>query len=101
MFHLMLTASIDDADEWSRTWEKFTEWSKEIGERVDAVHVSSHLAGTIGEDEEFYNEHTMVKVREALQGVLRSYDLELRLADPLINEMLNAGILFRERGPRS
>lgn len=100
MFHLMLTASIEDADEWSRTWEKFTEWSKEIGERVDSVHVSSHLAGTIGEDEEFYNEYTMVKVYDAIK---KSYSPEPpdHLVQAIVNAMLNAGILFRERGPSS
>lgn len=84
-------------------WEKFNDLAEQLVGRseIQNVSVTCVRAGNPDPDEEYYDEHTMVKVREALQGVLRSYDLELRLADPLINEMLNAGIIFREKGPRS
>lgn len=50
-------------------------------------------------DEEFYDEHTLFKVREAIKNAI-----EVRVAtapeamiNDIINEMQNAGILFRER----
>lgn len=97
MFHLMLTASIEDADEWSRTWEKFTEWSKEIGERVDSVHVSSHLAGTIGEDEEWWDENTNLRAID----IMKQSGLTDGYAREIVFNLNNAGIIFREKGPRS
>lgn len=58
------------------------------------------MPGTEGQEQDskgdlYYDEHTIKKVRDALEraGVTGSFT-----KDACINEMENAGILFRERG---
>jgi hypothetical protein len=106
MFYITLSAATGDAGEWTQAWERFSDWSKEICERYEYVHLSLHLSDSISEDEEYFDEHTMFKVYDAVRrglgvsgsGVNRVVDDTAR---NIINEMQNAGILFRERGPRS
>jgi hypothetical protein len=97
MFHIMFTVAAADATEWDQLWERFQELARELGPRHPDLHLSSHLAGPVLEDEEYFDETTMFKVIDALvrAGITPAH------ARDCVNEMQNAGILFRERGPHS
>lgn len=61
--------------------------------RRDVVHLIEERIE--GQSEEFYDENTLNKVHHVLMGEGFS-DLS---ANKLVNALLNAGILFRERRP--
>jgi hypothetical protein len=100
MFHIMFTVSADDATDWDHAWERLNGLALEMGPKFPNVHLSSHLVNTIGEDEEYFDENTMFKVYDAIK---RSYTPEPpdHLVRAIIDKMQDAGIYFREKGPRS
>jgi hypothetical protein len=103
MSHLVsLSVGVNSPEQWDHVHGRFVELQKEWGPDYSGVTVSSYLTDSeedgVEEKTEYYDENTLNKVKEALAGVLRSFDLEHpQLIDSFVNEMLNAGILFRER----
>lgn len=97
MTHLLsVTVATDDSEDWTRVWERLNEVAQELGSRHPSATVSSHLIDDNYTDEEYFDEYTMLKVMDALDGVgYNEYSVR-----SIINALLEAGILFRERGPR-
>lgn len=96
---ISLTVGTEGAEEWYRTFQDLSELATNLG----AVHQYVSIASSaIEEDDEddaasnhdpeglYYDEYTMIKVYKTLE------DYTTRPED-IINSLLNAGILFRER----
>ena len=97
-FHVSLTATAKDHEQAQRLFAKFSATALDVAHDSTSQMVSRHDFNDADEHEpgEFYNEGTMFKVQEALKtvGVMNlTYD---EIWD-VINKLLNAGIMFRER----
>lgn len=94
---LSLTVQTSNTDDWNNLWKGFAD----LAGRIAPYNASVNVHSTLLDDEELestheevkYDDQTLNKVYEAL---CRSGITEAR-AGVAINEMLNAGILFRER----
>lgn len=99
---LSLSVTTTDVDRWTYVHNCMSRLAAEWGPNHDQVSVSSVMMDydqvLVSEEDLRYDEGTMDKVRQALGGVIRSFHLpEEPLVQALVNEMQNAGILFRER----
>lgn len=93
---LSLTVQTSDKEEWKILWMGFAKLASELEAATsNQVNVSSVLLDDVEDfgEELRYDDGTLNRVLEAL---VRSGITECR-AGVAINEMLNAGILFRER----
>ena len=103
MSHLVsLSVGVATPEQWDHVHNRFVEMQKEWGPTYSGVTVSSYLTDSeedgVDEKTEYYDENTLNKVRQALTPVFISYGLPAEtLSSACVNEMLNAGILFRER----
>src|SRR5688500_12027005 len=100
--HISVYATFDDEKAtFEAMWEKFNDLALQLGDRdeIDSINVMcQRLDETSIEDEEYFDEYTLFKVFEVLKGF---DELSQERALDVIKEMESAGILFRERGPRS
>ena len=109
--YISVAAVFDDEGDlhvpFEYVWEKFNGLAEQLGGRneIKNVSVTAVHAGELSENEEYFDEYTVMKAREAVEGVLRKFEFESatspEVTDRIINRMLSAGILFRERGPRT
>ena len=95
-FHISLTATASNQDQANRLFAKFSATALDVAHDSVSQMVSSHK---FNDDDgflegEFYNEQTMLKVIGALEQVGISTDQD---RNDVLNSLLNAGILFRER----
>lgn len=97
---ISLTVGTKEAEEWFRTFQEISELAANLGASHHYVSVSSSVCAEtfetemeVGNDDLYYDENTLMKVREALGKFLKD-DHQIK---DVINEMRNAGILFRER----
>jgi hypothetical protein len=103
--HLIsLTVGTEGAEEWFRAFQDLSELANNLGTVHHYVSVSSSAVGNEEsdpiDDDVYYDDNTMVKVREALVSTLSrlgSGTSASQAADAVILELQNAGILFRER----
>lgn len=65
--------------------------------RRPPVSITNHLPGPCTKEHVAHNEDTLSKVREALMDAYPGPHEPSLIAQDMINAMLNAGILFRER----
>jgi len=91
-----LTITTDKSDSRARTYRAMLELEKHVLEEFPDVAVMSSSFEQ-GEDdtslEEYFDAYTLFRVRNALCRTGMNHER----AENAINEMLNAGILFRER----
>jgi hypothetical protein len=93
---LSLSVKTDNPDQWTDVWENLNRVARELGSEFSSISVSSYLDdGEPVEDEEYYDEYTLFKV----VAVMKRVGIGDAKAEELINELQNAGILFRERSP--
>lgn len=89
-----------DAEDFSQTFQDLSELARNLGVNHDYVNVTASGV-KVDSDEEpsdeelYYDEDTLVKVREAVFKACQSSFA----VDEIVNNLLNAGILFRERRP--
>lgn len=94
---ISLTVGTKEAAEWFNTFQQMGNLANDLGKTHHYVSISStevdgEEESYDGEENLYYDHHTLNKVRFALTKVLD--DTGVNVA---INEMLNAGIVFRER----
>lgn len=103
MSHLIsLSVGVATPEQWDHVHSRFVVMQKEWAQDHPGVTISSYLTDNeedgVEEQSEYYDENTLNKAREAAESVIRSFGLGgTDLSGAIINEMLNAGILFRER----
>lgn len=93
---ISLTVGTQEAEEWIRTFQEISELATNLGVAHHYVSVSSSVLDEQSEEPDenlVYDENTLQKVRT----VLRQYGMTDELVTDVINEMLNIGLLFRER----
>jgi len=98
-FHISLTATASNQEQANRLFAKFSATALDVAHDSVSQMVSSHKFDNDDGflEGEFYNETTMLKVYQALRDSQFSYQHSDHPADDIINALLNAGILFRER----
>lgn len=94
-FHVRLTATAANQEQANRLFAKFSATALDVAHDSATQMVSSHK---FDDDDgflegEFYNEATMLKVYQAILAETS----DTAHTDSIINALLNAGILFRER----
>jgi hypothetical protein len=95
-FHISLTATATNQDQASRLFAKFSGMALDVAHDSVSQMVSSHKLSDDGGDfleGEFYNERTLLKVLETISANC----LDHAQAESIVNDLLNAGVLFRER----
>lgn len=99
MTHLLnLNVRVDDSDNWNGVWHVLNKTAVDLGVKFPSVSVSSQVLEEIDDDRietepgEYYDESTLFKVFQALRNLLSEDDCKIAIQD-----MQNAGILFRER----
>lgn len=104
---ISLTVGTKEAEEWFRTFQEISELGANLGASHHYVSVSSTDLGSDKEPDEddleqtYHDDNTMRKVRVAVgRAVLVHTDANADLVTDIINEIQNAGILFRERVKR-
>ena len=104
--YLNLSARFDDEGRvihvpFDYIWGKFNALAEELGGRSDihSVSVTAIRAGESDEDEEYFDEYTIFKVFDAIKNSGPGFTEGM--VREIIDNMQNAGILFRERGSRS
>lgn len=94
---ISLSVGTDGAEDYFRTFQDISELARNLGAVHDYVTVSASavVGGSDDEPDEdlFYDENTLVKVREAIMR----RGIKDDLATLIITDLQNAGILFRER----
>jgi hypothetical protein len=91
-------------EEWLRTFRHVSALACDFGARDQYVSIWSSAtddevdAGDVGEVTT-YDDHTLRKVREAITKAASPYGIDSAapIIDDILNELQNAGILFRER----
>lgn len=104
-----LSVGVEDPEDFARTFQDLSELARNLGVTHDYVSVSSSVVDEnlheepAGEDL-YHDENTLVKVRVAAAQALFTHfgsspSINDEAVTDLINEITNAGILFRERIP--
>lgn len=105
---LSLSVGTDGSEDYVRTFQDLSELAKNLGESHKYVNVSTCVVDEVTEDEDeelFHDENTLFKVRAAIEKGIRAPlaeggpEVMDSLVTNVINEIQNAGILFRERKP--
>lgn len=102
---LNMNVQTTTAEEWRRVWGDFNELADGYAKLFSTISVSSFDLNVSDQDQRpdeelFYDEQTLQKVRNALILAMNKRAIDTLgngIVDSLINEMQNAGILFRER----
>jgi len=95
---ISLSVGTHGAEDYFSIFQDVSELARNLGEER-YVSVSATMIGDEpGDDEDevdklYYDEDTLMKVRK----ILRERGLSNLIIDEIINDLLNAGILFRER----
>lgn len=92
---ISISVNVDTAEKWRLVWAKFSYLIQEMEKDYGYVSLSSVLL----DDEEppvVENENTMDVVRDALS----MSGWSMTEIDAVINQLQNAGILFRERATK-
>jgi hypothetical protein len=94
---ISLSVGTEGDEAWASTFQDLSELARNLGDAHGYVSVSSSPLGEDSDDapEEdlFYDEETLFKVMR----VLRERGLSRVRVESVINDLQNAGILFRER----
>jgi hypothetical protein len=83
-------------DKWDHAWGRLTKLTHELGEEY--LHVSlttSRLDDSEIEEGEYFDDQTIIKVVDTIKRTMPG--LTEGMAREIINDLHNAGILFRER----
>lgn len=95
-----LSVGTTGAEDFFSTYQDMSELAANLGANHEYVSVTATVVGDDTEDDEpeelYYDEFTLLKVMKALRENGMSRD-QVEIA---INDMQNAGILFRERPRR-
>lgn len=107
---ITLSIGISSEIEWQQTWGQLNDTAKRYGRMNQYVMLSSTMIEqgedeeTPAEDELYVDEDTLFKVRDAIRkcvqraiGPRMTQRNKDELVNEIINELGNAGILFRER----
>lgn len=101
---ITLSVMVDSPEMWRRIWAQFSELVENLGDKHPGMTVSSHQLDVVDDDcpiDELddggvhltHNDQTLDKVRDGLKAAGITGDL---LTD-CVNQIMNKGILFRER----
>lgn len=96
---ITLTIGTKGAEEWFATFQDISELARNLGDVHHHVSVSSIVPDQSEDDafteELYHDDNTLNKVRDAIVGG----GFTKETANDMINYVLNAGVLFRERMP--
>lgn len=91
---ITLTVGVKDPNDWDYIYDSFGRTARELGPQYPYVSVSSSQTDDLENIEELYHDDmTLQKVYDALLPCVA----DSNRAKEVINELQNAGILFRER----
>lgn len=93
--HLSLNMMVQ-TDQWDVCYRRFIELMREFSDTVPHVSINSYLTDNdedgVEENGEYYDEFTLFKVVASFQAA----GIPDKVAEQVIQEMQNRGILFRE-----
>ncbi len=102
---LALNVHVNTPEDFEFVWSFFSENAKKLGQKLPYVNTESWLIGAnepgVDEEDLYHDEDTLNKTANAISKTLAAFRKSAlrhdQVAQNIIDEMLNAGILFRER----